>query len=280
MDPRAPRPEPPRQPSVEELAGSILETLPSLTNAQRRAFLGRFSSAQCSAAGAQPDARAVRQQALAWLPLIHRAVVRRPRSIRRYGAARFAWLLERLLDLDETIEARSGAPASADVERCRRAGAERRARAVFEDLATTFAVLAGGDANERLRLEAWDGAPATHEALATSLRASIVLAEDWLEREGEEPRALVASVGLTKADIEAAHAALHALAAAGADATTEGRRAARAGISIECAAGRVLLELEVVARVFEQAREHDGRVPRLAWSPSLRAPVESSPAAA
>jgi hypothetical protein len=79
-------------------------------------------------------------------------------------------------------------------------------------------------------------------------------------------RALVASVDLTEADVEAARAAAHAMAPRQ-DVSDEEHANLRA---VGRAEGRVLLEMGLAMRIFERAHRWDRRVPRLLPGPATR----------
>ena len=103
--------------------------------------------------------------------------------------------------------------------------------------------------------------------LAASLKALARLAEDWTDHEGPATRALVASVDLGAADVEAARAAAHAVGVDhGAHAGDPGELRA-----VSRAAGRVLLEMGLAMRIFERAHRWDRRVPCLIPGPATRA---------
>jgi hypothetical protein len=247
----------------------LLAALPPLTNIQRHAFRDQFSLLQCDEAGELTKSTDVYREALAWAPIVDRTLTRAPHAIRRYSRARFAWFLECLRDLAEAIEAQRSGNASPDVARLRAARAQTTALAMREELIEALSVLAGGDVLQRRLLEAASGATDTPEALASSLRALCRLAEGWLEHESPGARALVASVDLTAADIDAARAATHALAFATYEAA-HGVRSERDAPAVNRIEGRVLLEMRLVLRIFERAHPHNHLVPKLTPSPALR----------
>ena len=87
------------------VVGAHLAALPPLTNVQRQAFREQFTHAQCTAAaGDRAEGTAVLAEAIEWVPLIHDTLSRYPALVRRYGCARFAWLLECIRDLDKAKE--------------------------------------------------------------------------------------------------------------------------------------------------------------------------------
>lgn len=248
------------------VVGTLLASLPPLTNVQRQAFREQFTLAQSDAIGMLAEAPSVHREALAWLRPIERTLVRHSLLVRRYGRARFAWFLECIRDLGEALEIRRGgdAPPSSFHERAERM--QRAALRVREELIEAISVLVAGDEHESARLAEAAGATDTPEQLGASLHALARLAEDWIEREGSVTRVLVASVDLTDGDIEAARAAAHAMAP-----RQDVSEADHANLrAVGRAEGRVLLEMGLVMRIFERAHRWDRRVPRLLPGPATR----------
>lgn len=248
------------------VVGTLLATLPPLTNIQRQAFREQFTLAQCDAIGMLAEAPAVHREALAWLRPIERTLTRHPLLVRRYGRTRFAWFLECIRDLGEALEIRRGGdnPPSAFHERAERV--QRAALRIREELIEAISVLASGDERESARLAEAAGATDAPEQLGASLHALARLAEDWIDHEGPVARALVASVDLTEADVEVARAAAHAMAP-----HQDVSEADHANLrAVGRAEGRVLLEMGLVMRIFERAHRWDRRVPRLLPGPATR----------
>lgn len=246
---------------------AVLATLPPLTNVERQAFREQFTRAQCEEAGMIGEPRWVLEQALSWLTPIGRTLLRRPLLVRRYGRARFAWLLECTRDLGEAIQIRQGDGHAGEGPHGRKERVQRAALRIREELIECMLVLTTGDDDERRRLlEAAGGDVDDEGLLASSLHALARLAEDWMDHEGPVTRALVTSVDLTRADVESARAAAHALLDA-----HRGREGHDDLKSVGRTEGRVMLELGVVKRFFERARRWDPRVPALTCAPELRA---------
>lgn len=248
-------------PSVDRaVVGALLASLPPLTNIQRQAFRSQHTATQCDEASAHVHAVGVHDEVLAWLPLIDSALADAPLLVRRYGRTRFAWLIECVRDLGDSLEmAVGGVPA----ERAERV--VRGALRVRDDLIEALGVLAAGDDGERTSLERALGSADSADALSASLRSLARLADDWIDREAPLARALVASVDLCAADVEAARAAAHAVVG-GASHDPHADPPA-----VERAEGRVLLEMALVARIFERAHRADPRAPLLVPGPATRA---------
>ena len=242
--------------SDEAEAGSLLGALPLLGNVERQAFRDQFTPAACEEAARDVDAARLYREALACLPVVERTLIEAPLLVRRYGRTRFAWLCQCLRDLGEMLEIERASPRS-DVVPVRAERARRAATRVREELILALGILAAGDDEELARLDVAAGAPETPEAVAESLLALGRLAADWLDREGPGTRALAASVDLTASDLDAAHAAAHSLLAQDRDVDGRDLPAVRRSL------GRAVLELRLVARVFERAHDLDARVPRL-----------------
>ncbi len=127
-------------------------------------------------------------------------------------------------------------------------------------------MLAEGDEAEGARLAAAVGTADTKEALIVSLRALARLAESWLERDDHAARALVASIDLTIADVEGAHAVARAVSTG--NGVPEVHVEGQDPPAVNLAVGRVLLEMGLAMHVFERVRRWDDRVPQLVPGPA------------
>lgn len=245
---------------------------PRLTDTQRRAFLGQFSEAQCDELGGRTKAALVHGDALAWAALIDKNLRERAGVLRRYTRQRFAWYLECVGTLADAIEGQRAAQGRSahgrgSVDKAREAGLLARA-----ELAEALAILAGGDDARQLDVVAAQGDAGTSEALAASLRALSDLANGWLERFDMESHALVASVGLSRADVESAlDCAGELTAESDPHRLASPRSALRDTPAVDRAEGRVLLEMRLVMRVFSAAHERTRLVAPLVPGPGTRA---------
>jgi hypothetical protein len=68
-----------------------------------QAFRQQLTPAQCDAIGMLAEASSVHREALAWLRPTDRTLTRHSLLVRRYGRARFAWLLESIRDLGQAL---------------------------------------------------------------------------------------------------------------------------------------------------------------------------------
>lgn len=247
------------------LAAQILSTLEPLTNAQRTAFLRLFSAAKCDEFGAKTKSAAVVKDAVEWAPIIAKALGKCPADLRRYGKARFAWLLECILAL---VDARAAQEAEGEPVPAVRAGAARAVEAAKDaraELVDALETLHEGDA-PALKVLATAAAAVRNddEALADSVQAVATLARGWLGRMDAESRALVASVGLTLGEVESAENAAATLAASVGATTLAGRLDFRDSPVVNRAEGRVLCEMRTAMRLFASAHDRNKLVPKLA----------------
>jgi hypothetical protein len=239
------------------VASTYLAALVPLTNVQREVFREQFTPPQCDENGGRLDAGAVLVEALKWLPLIDDTLTRNPLLVRRYSRTRFAWLLECIRELSERLDIQDTLKGVGGMPSPRSERTHQTAKRMCDDLLLAVSVLAEGDDDERARLAAATGSLATHEALIASLQAITMLADDWLDRDSRTARVLVASVNLTTADVEAATAVARAL-------SHDNNGGEQRNLpTVNRIAGRVVLEMGLAMRVFEQAHRWDQRVPLL-----------------
>lgn len=248
----------------------LLLSLPALTEIERRAFRGQFSDAQCDAYGSRTKAEPVCREARSWAATIDAALRKQPQSLRRYGTARFAWMLECVRDLHIALEAQASAKGGVGASRRQAGHARESAIAARDELLEALGLLAGGKATMRAELSTAAGTTENAAAIARSLRELANLADAWLKHESPEAKALVSSVGLTPGDSDTARKAADALDAATGDATLGGKESARDAPTVNRAEGRVLLEMRTVMRIFERAHEKSALVPRLNPGPATR----------
>jgi hypothetical protein len=254
-------------------AGAVAEVLSRrepLANTQRTAFHRLFAAAQCDAMGARTKSAGVVKDAVAWVPIIDKALGRFPAELRRYGQARFAWLLECILAL---VDARAAQQADGDGVPAARTNAAR-ARAAAKDAQGELV-----DALETLgeqadlvaqALAAPVGAVSEDEALVSTVGAVASLARAWLSKSDAESKALVASVGLTLGEIESAENAAAELGAAIGAKALAGRLDFRDSPAVNRAEGRVLLEMRTAMRLFASAHDKNKLVPKLVPGPATR----------
>jgi hypothetical protein len=265
----------PAKPSTDAPKALAIETRllvgqKALTQIERRAFREQFSEAQCDEFGSRTKAEAVCRDARAWAPTIDAALRKHPEALRRYGRARFAWLLECIRDLSEALEAQRAAQGSVGASKRHASSVKEAALQARDELLETLEILVGGSAGERGALSTATGTTESPASIARSLRDLAELAEGWLKRDTEEAKALVTSVDLATGDVDTARRAAEALDRAVGDSALEGKSVARDLPSVNRVEGRVLLEMRTVMRVFERVHARSAVVPRLVPGPGTR----------
>lgn len=253
----------PAKPVKATVEARLLAELPALTAAEKRVFLAQHPPSRCDAMGGRTKSEGVLKEARAHAAVIAKALRKHPVELRRYGRARFAWLLTCVAALDDARDAQQATDGSTTAAKDRAARAEATARALREDLLDALTTIAEGNPDDERALATATGSLMGAPALVASLRGLSALARAWLDRDTEDAKVLAASVSLTLADVEAAEAAAGALEEAAGDSTIEGRAAVKDTPSVNRAEGRVLLELRLAMRAFERAHERNKEIPRL-----------------
>jgi hypothetical protein len=254
-----------------EVAARLLADLPRLTDADRDAFRGQFTDAQCDEIGGKTKSAAVLREAKAWAQIIQRALRTSPHALRRYGETRFAWLVECIRALEAAIEKQSSDARSANTTAMDLDLARIAAFSVRNDLRDTLTILAGADAKERDALASTLSAGDDDRGHVAALHALADLADWWLKRDDPRAKTLVTSVSLGAADVEAARSAAAELAtAANIDTVTTSTRDTP---SVDVAEGRVLLEMKTAMGVFGRARETTKAVPALVPGAGTRSAI-------
>ncbi len=249
----------------------LLAALAPLTNAQRTAFHRQHAASRCDALGARTKSLGVVKDASDWAPTIHKALAKFPTDLRRYGPARFAWLLEcvlALVDARAAQEADGGAAPAAKAALDRARGAARDAR---RDLVEALETLGAGDAETEAAIARAVAAGGDDEAQAGALAALAGAARGWIGRADAESKALVASVGLTIGEVDSAENAAGELGAAVGSKTLAGRLEFRDSAAVNRAEGRVVCEMRLAMRLFASAHERNKLVPKLTPGPGTRA---------
>lgn len=253
------------------VAAQLLSTLEPLTNAQRMAFFRLFSAAKCDELGAKTKSGAVVKDSVEWAPIIAKALGKYPVDLRRYGKARFAWLLECILALVDARAAQEVEGGSVPDVRAGAARALETAKNARAELVDALETLQEGDAVAQKALTTAASALRNDdEALADSVQAVATLARGWLGRTDAESRALVASVGLALGEVESAENAAAALGAAVGAKTFAGRLEFRDSPVVNRAEGRVLCEMRTAMRLFASAHDRNKLVPKLVPGPGTR----------
>jgi hypothetical protein len=253
----------PTKSRAHQVIERLLVDQPSLTAAQRGAFSARHSDAACEEMGGRTRSEGVLANALEWTGPMAKAMKKHPQPLRRYGAARFAWLLESIRALADAREVQQIADGATGVAKTRAQRAQKSALESREELLETLEALVEGAGEAEAAVARAAKITDKADSIVTALRALAALGRDWLARNDAASKALVESVGLTLDEITTAELAAGALDAAGADRTIEGRVVVRDLPAVNRAEGRVLLEMRGAMRIFAKANEKNREVPRL-----------------
>jgi hypothetical protein len=271
-------PKPQKAAKKTSVVSVMLGGLPALTDLERSAFQAQFSDEQCDALGAKTKSEAVFKDGLGFASTISGALAKGPRLVRRYGAARLAWLLECLALLDERrAEQASGKGGGAVVLKATAESAMAKAREVHDDLAATLETLIGGHEIDGAALDDARSDASTPAKMVDSLQALAKIGDGWLRRTDGESKALVASVDLTRGDVDLAWATAAALKDATDRATGKRVTGDRDSQPVNRIEGRVLLEMRLAMRLFEKARDANKSVPGLVPGPGTRSVLASHP---
>lgn len=248
---------------VARVLASLVADQPPLTQVQRAAFAGRYGDAACEALGGQTKSESVLGDAVAWAPIMDKALRKHPNVLRRYGRVRFAWFLACAEALEAARAEQEGRGGAAAASKAAAAKAQAAALAARSDLVETLEELADGNGDDEAALARALGVTDRPDRLVASLRALAGLARGWLAREEAGYKELVASAGLSIVEIEAAETAAEVLAGAAAGVTMEGRVVTRDTPPVNRLEGRLLFEMKAAQRVFERANARTKEVPRL-----------------
>lgn len=241
-------------------AEALVLRLPPLSDAQRDAFGDQVSDARCDQLGAKTKSDVVERDAMTFIDTIASTLEHHGDAIRRYGKARLAWLAECVVALQQARSRQSsGRDDSRPVEEAL-AHATERARAVLIDLKHALEQLASDSEADEQEIDAAAGAT---DDLVDSLHGVAKLAERWVRRTDREGKALVASVDLRSADVDAAWAAAEDLQDAIDRAAGRAPSSERDTVPVNRAEGRVLYEMGYAMRAFAHAHSLDPRVPKL-----------------
>ena len=249
----------------DSVAVKTLGALPALTGKLRAAFRSAFTDEQCDAWGEQTKAQNVINEAEKFVATMNRAL--KDDTDVTYSRRRLTFLCELLVLLEDEV-AHTTDTTGADL-RSTRGAALAVANNARKDLVRRLRALAGGQ--QKLLGEVATVAPASDESptdVQDSLTATIDLGVKL--RRNEIMEALADDVGLTEARLNSAYAALEALAGARSvsliSSSTEGDAP-----SVNRIEGRVLREMRLAQRLFNESREAGVNVPALVAGPSLKA---------
>lgn len=251
------------------LAG-ILTSLPTPTEAQRRAFRAQFSDTRCAALGATTRAATVEAEALRFVQGAIETLRGPAAESVRYIPARLAWLLECVVTLTEqrTQDVRGRSDSSA--RKSERGVLEQKARLVSSDLSLALQDVAEGDEGRLAALRNARAKVSPADDVLGLLDAHTAVLADWLQGD-EAVRTLLASARLDDGTLAAARDAADALRRARSTANSAGNPQVD-GPAVNVVEGRVLYEMRLLRKVFSRARERTGdrRIPALTPAPALQ----------
>ncbi len=249
----------------DSVAVKTLGSLPALTGKLRAAFRSAFTDEQCDAWGAQTKAKNVIEEASKFVATMNRAL--NDTTDVTYSRRRLAFLCELLVLLEDEV-AHTSDDTSADL-RSTRGAALAVANNARKELARRLRALAGGQ--QKLLGEVAKVAPESEGSpsdVQDSLTATIDLAVKL--RRNEIMEALADDVGLTEARLNSAYSALEALTGASSVSLNAAAYEGDAP-SVNRIEGRVLREMRLAQRLFNESREAGVSVPALIAGPSLKA---------
>ncbi|MFT3709628.1 MAG: hypothetical protein QM817_18520 [Archangium sp.] len=246
------------------VAVKTLASLPALTGKLRMAYRAAFSDEQCDAWGEKTKAENVVKEA-------HKFIVTMARSLKdhtdsTYSRRRLTYLTELVVLLEDEIA--KTAKNELNELRSVRSATLSVANNARRDLARRLRALAGGQ--QGLLKEISNVAPPSENSpsdVQDSLTATIDLAQKV--RRNDTFEVLADDVGLTEARLNSAYAALEALTGAG-DVSLNAAAYEGDAPSVNRIEGRVLREMRLAQRLFNEAREAGNNLPNLLAGPSLK----------
>ena len=244
--------------AAPSVAVKLLGQLPAIDARLRQAYLATFTEAQCTGLGEKTVAAAVLKEAVAWLPVLHRAVQRGP--VGGYSSRRLAFLAELVVALEDELEATGGHGGA-------RASTLTWARGVKADLVARLTFLCGGRAELLAQVLRRAGGEASVHEVRDALTGLIELATRW--RRDPLMELLADDADLTTARLGAAYNALEALARTD-DVLREVVSDGGDSAGVNAIEGRILAELHVAHGAFRQARAAGAAAPALTPGPSLK----------
>jgi hypothetical protein len=247
---------------VERLAVKLLPTLPALDEKRRRAYRAAFTDAQCLAWGEKTKASNVladgERAVGALLPALKKS------GVTGYSLARFTWVVQLLIDLEDAIANQAGADDQG--QRGARNAAVTVATAARRKLVAGLSSIAGGDAGLRKAIADRNEDSRTPHVLESSLTGLLQLALQW--RRTEHGEVLADDAGLTDAFLSSVSAVVESLRQA--NEVTYGENSGRDSAETNLVEGRVLRELAFARHALAEARSLGETVPDFPALASLK----------
>ena len=248
----------------DSIAVKTLGSLPALTGKLRAAFRAAFTDEQCDAWGEKTKAENVIKEAEKFVVTMNRAL--KDHTDVTYSRRRLTFLCELLVFLEDELAHTTD--STGGELRSTRSAALAVANNARRDLSRRLRALAGGQ--QKILQEIARVAP-SNEASPSEVQDSLTATIDlgMKLRRNELMEALADDVGLTEAKLNSAYASLEALAGASSlslnPAAWEGDAP-----SVNRIEGRVLREMSLAQRLFNESREAGVSVPALVPGPSLK----------
>ena len=251
-------------PAKLSVAVQTLGSLPALTSKLRAGFRSAFTDEQCDAWGEQTKAENVLKEGEKWVATMARSL--KNGADVTYSRRRLTFLCELLVLLEDEVSHTKDSDQH-DL-RSTRGAALAVANNARKDLARRLRAMAGGQ--QKLLGEIAHVAP-NSESSPTDVQDSLTATIDLglKLRRNDIMEAVADDVGLTEARLNSAYAALEALAGARAVSLNAAAYEGDAP-SVNRIEGRVLREMRLAQRLFNEAREAGINVPQLIAGPSLK----------
>lgn len=251
-------------PPKRSVSVKTLGSLPALTGKLRMAFRAAFTDEQCDAWGQKTKAENVVKEAEKFVATMARVL--KDHTDSAYSRRRLTFLCELLVLLEDEIAKTTD--TGMNELRATRSAVLEVANNARKDLVRRLRAMAGGQ--QTLLKELSKVAPGDDRSASDvqdSLTATIDLAQKL--RRNDVMEALADDVGLTEARLNSAYAALEALTGAG-DVSLNAAAYEGDAPSVNRIEGRVLREMKLAQRLFNEAREAGISLPALVAGSSLK----------
>lgn len=249
--------------------GSLLAQQPGIEEVQRGAYAALLGPVQADELGKKTRAADVLADAVRWAVQMDADLRKYPAAL-RYSRARFAFFLESVKALEETIGATEERQKKISSRRDAAGEREAAAKRVRDELVEALRTFAGRRPDERAALEEALGQTDSTEKLLVSLNALRALGQSWLKRDDDVSRVLLAEAGIDGALLARVREATMAVRDAATGATVEGRARVADPPEVNRIEGRVLFEMKEARRIWNGANARIGLVQKLTPSPSIR----------
>lgn len=258
----------------DSVAVKTLASLPALTGKLRAAYRAAYTDEQCTAWGEKTKASNVIREAEKWVVTMNRALKDDTRVA--YSRRRLAYLCELLVLLEDEVAKTSDSEMSE--LRATRSAALAVAVNARRELTRLLRAVAGG--REAL-LQAISKVTPPSDKSPADVQDALTATIDLAMKLRRDPvlEALADDSGLTEARLNSAYSALEALTGATEVALNSASYEGDAP-SVNIIEGRVLRELRLAQRLFNEAREQGVNVPALVAGPDIRSLFSRDAAAA